>query len=526
MILLYHPHKHITFLSIHLSLFFFKRFLPGGSNKLPNNPKKVGEALNTISGTPPISPKPPTFPISQAPSSSQPTTNHPTLQKTTPMLPNPGPSITEQYQQSHPPFSPSEQMRIDLDYQDRKNSGKFSTETSKTTKAQQKSNENDTTPSSSATSTREPVPPFVFPYPKISTSGLTTGVSANLSHVKPPDSLFPKTLVNDLTPLPLEPLPFKEQIDSLGNDKSGDSIKPSEIPPIMKKPFKFKSQSGKNQETLINKDTKPSDITDEQLKEEMIKRELIKVDPGQNTVFIKLQDNSDHLLGASKHKVKLSNLGQAYNIKVTAKTNKEPTFADNNLPNDPNFKIIIIVPPKSNDDLFIEDGKQKHLIVVYYSSTNRYFSFSYFTGKGSGDFLSSQRFKEFQKQQENDFQESGQTKQQYGAFFEHPVEIKEEDIVRVKWDEEYLENLPETSKELLQEKWNKIKEKAIEPFNKSGITKEHALEMCKDHDKEANKAKPKHPLTDDQIKQNQTNKEKQINKLKNLSENEDSTIGN
>lgn len=112
------------------------------------------------------------------------------------------------------------------------------------------------------------------------------------------------------------------------------------------------------------------------------------------------------------------------------------------------------------------------------------------------------------------------------AFLKHLTEIQEEDLHRVKWDTEYIQTIPEAAIKVLEKKWDELKDKIVVPFNKSGLTIEDCIKMCLAHDDTISKNK-KHPLTEDQIKQNLANKKKQeeSNKLK-KSKNDESTIIN
>lgn len=282
--------------------------------------------------------------------------------------------------------------------------------------------------------------------------------------------------------------------------------------PIIAKPFSDKpkilhSFSNKEYQTFLTENTTINDITDEQLIIELKAREMVKIDTGNTAVNIKLKDDSVYLLGNTKHGIKLSSLGQAYVETFFSNTQNNnhdlPKFS--NPISEQNLKIII--PPKSENDCFIETGKQKHLLVVV-DENNRIFPLCYLTSKSTAQFLSHQQFKNFQNQKE-DLDINITNKKQSYVKFNQLMEIDQKDVIYVKWDKEYLQNLTKTAFAELRAIFEILStQQTCEFYNNKGLTKEDCLKMCIEHDKIAEKKGAKHPLSADQIKQNEINKEK------------------
>lgn len=278
--------------------------------------------------------------------------------------------------------------------------------------------------------------------------------------------------------------------------------------PFSDKPLKLLTINKKEYETNLTKNTKVNDITDEQLIIELKKRELVKEDQGNTIVKIKLQDDSNHFLGCSKNKIKLSNLGQAYFENFISNT-KENENSDLVLENISKFEFIIIVPPQNASDLFIETGKQKHMLVVVDENGN-FYACGYTTSKKDAKNFCDVQIKKFQENKEN-IQTIKENKMQKFVAFDNFIKIDKNDIRRVKWDEEYIKNLSAQTLDYLELLCEDLNKKIYKIFDKKGITKEDCLKMCIEHDNIAYKKNiekkigVEHPLTKNQIKKNKDN---------------------
>jgi hypothetical protein len=268
----------------------------------------------------------------------------------------------------------------------------------------------------------------------------------------------------------------------------------------------LKTNSNKEYTTFLTGDTKVKDISDSELIVELQKRELIKVDNNETSVSILMADNSSFRLGVARNKVKLSSLGQAYYEKLEKQSEfcaLNPVFETSNL----SHKFKIIIPPQGNNNLFIETGKEKHLLIVVDDQGN-HFAFGYFTSKLTGSIISEQQFKKFQENKEG-LESIKNLKDQRFHAFENLIKLNSEEIKVVKWQQEYIKTLTEESTKYLEEVIKEISTKAIICWDSNGVTREDCLKMCQEHDKVASTKNSKHPLTADQKKQNKTNNEKQ-----------------
>jgi hypothetical protein len=350
-------------------------------------------------------------------------------------------------------------------------------------------------------------------------SSFSCDISEKLPVIPPAPSLD-----NYKSPKPKDPnapnIVHTEQIKQLGELKdtnNDDNIKPSKIPITMK----FKSITGKEFETIITEYTLVTDLTLNQFIEEFKKREFIKDDNGDTTVMIKLQDGSDFRLGLSKNGIKLTPLGQAYD-ELLPKTEDLIQEQKHPCPTIHTIKMIISAPPASTDNTIIDGGKQKHLLIIQNEENDTYVVIGYLTSKTTGEYLADKQFKAFQnekiKEDENKDEDKTEKdvdkkeeKKQNVCIFDVPLEIDKKNVKEVKWDQEYFQEIPPENIVAMLQKLKSHWDKGIKSFPTDAITRERALHMCKEHDKIV-KAKGKHPLTFDQVKQQEEAKKKQQDK--------------
>ena len=338
--------------------------------------------------------------------------------------------------------------------------------------------------------------------------------------VPPVPPVMPVTPTLPATPTPIPQTEIVPQKDMASENDTTLKTDAANITKVSSEPgssvaaVTYKTQSGIKYTTTMTTGTTPNNITDSQLIDEMRKRELIKPDPNCTAVVVKTIDDTDFLLGSSKNKVKLSSLGQAYYNKVSPKVDDNALQA-NKIPQvqEKDFEFLIITPPKGNANVFVEIGLHKHLLIVHDTCKDLYFGLTYLTSKHSGISLSNQQLKAFQDQQENKKASNTLGKEQHAVSLDRAILINKADVHRVKWDKEYIDSLSKVSKDFLQNTWNEIQMQPYKLFNFDGITKQDCIHMCLEHDEIA-KANGKHPLTQDQIMQNEANKTKQMQKNK------------
>lgn len=311
----------------------------------------------------------------------------------------------------------------------------------------------------------------------------------------------------------LKPSQVKELINRSGkniktfdfaNSKQGDFKKEQLLEEA--KTIIFKNHANIEYTTTINNDTTIDDISDSDLRKEMINRLLIKNDQKNDSALsIKTSNDENILIGASKSGYKLSIIGAAYHNKITS-----PIYYEKPIDNtEHEFELIIALPPEPTQEMFIESAKQKHLLIVYDKDNENYYVLGYLTGKKDAEPLNQQLFKNYQIGKENNNNIKLYAKTQQIVYFKYPEKLEKTDIKRAKWDTEYINSLSPTSlNDLLDNSEEIMKQKFYTIFDKIGITKEEALRICKEHD-EIVKKDGKHPLTENQIKQNKQHKEKQ-----------------
>jgi hypothetical protein len=350
-------------------------------------------------------------------------------------------------------------------------------------------------------------------------SDVKVSIPSNISTTPPPPTpppmpSTPKPQVNTTKTNHVSQI---NELGTLSGDK--DHVKPSQIPEFMKS---IKAHSGKVFKTAITKDTTPQDIGKTELLSELKNRELIKDDDGKTDVEIILSDNTRHVLGKSTNKVKLTSLGQAYWSKIKEQNKNKTTESTETEPKKINLgeltreKCIIIIPPKSSDDeSIIETAKQKHLLVVH-TETDEYFVFAILTSKSSEEVINKQQLSPFQKQCEGEVPSTKEKPQRLFATKQFE-KLRKIDIQRVKWDTKYVQSLSEDEFDLVKEIHDKNKDKPAIPFENKGITKEEGLKMCQEHDHIIATGQ-KHPMTLDQIQNQEKAKQKQKAMQQNLKE--------
>ena len=268
-----------------------------------------------------------------------------------------------------------------------------------------------------------------------------------------------------------------------------------------------KDLPGNTFSTIITNNTTADQIDVPTLLEEGRKRLLVKNDDGHTAVLVQTTEGSEALLGGSKHKVKLTPLGHAYHTQVTEKDVDKEMLPPPKISSVENLQFMIVVPPIDRDNTFIETGKQRHLFVTYNSVDGQYYATAYLTSKTSGKFFSETQYKRFEDEQENKVNNKP-NKTQYFVPLENAQRIDPEDIVVVKYSEEYLASIPEKTLENLCETVKEHTEVPAQHFNKLGVTKEQKVDMCIQYDNNFNNNK-KHPQTPDQLKVQEQGKFKQ-----------------
>jgi hypothetical protein len=146
----------------------------------------------------------------------------------------------------------------------------------------------------------------------------------------------------------------------------------------------------------------------------------------------------------------------------------------------------------------------------------------YFTSKISGELFSNEQFKVFQAKLEDPNFTPKTVKTQFFVPFDNAESIAANEVKIVEGGTEYIQSCSKEKR--LTDILKKLEEKPYKEFNPQGISKEDCLKMCLEHDENVKNNKT-HPLTADQIKLNDLNKQKQkdlvLNNKKKILENND-----
>jgi hypothetical protein len=274
----------------------------------------------------------------------------------------------------------------------------------------------------------------------------------------------------------------------------------------------------KEYSTTINQHSTSDQFTPETMVVELKKREMIKDDDGKTAVTVLDKDNQPILVGDSKTKLKLSQVGQAYyeHFVKAKQVIHEQTMPLPQIQELSKARVGICIPPTTTSKTLVDIGMHKHMLLADDPQDKEYvIAYGFFTSKKSGEGLADKQFKAFQddveKKSPPSLSNNHEKKQQF-VLYDPLRRIKADEIKFLKHDKEYLGTIP-------KEKWEQIYEEiqiswnhGIQEFPKEGITVEDALLMCKEYDKIAAQPKGKHPITADQAKINEDNKKMQHEK--------------
>lgn len=315
------------------------------------------------------------------------------------------------------------------------------------------------------------------------------GIKINITHLYQP-SVFQKLLIR-----------YRQSMSNNVSDQPAIESLDSTTKPKIE--ITLINKNGNPYITTMSPDSTVNDFTKEEILNELQNRGLIKDDDGATAVNIKTDFGDNVLVGKSINDVKLSPLGQAY-VESTLKSTKI-LYSDNVPPSD-NIQFMIVTPPQSAENTIISTGIQKHLLIVYDKDQDKFYSIGYLTSKISTDEpLCPKQFKTFQNEKDGIINNKV-GKQQYFAPFENKKEIDKKDVHIAKNSQEYFESI---NQKHLNKVYNQIVEQPYEKFNNHGLILEDCIKICQEHDRIVQDKKLKHPLTEDQIKKNLINSQKQ-----------------
>ena len=344
-----------------------------------------------------------------------------------------------------------------------------------------------------------------------------TGIIVNYD----PDNLT----VTDLS-LPFIPLP----INNAATPNSLSSI-PQEFIPIKESTtlksdiaFKFKNPDGGEYETSITSSKVIEDLTRSQLTQEALNRHLIKKTQAP-AIIIETEECGKIRVGNQNDDLILTKHGRAYfapyQNKLSPNIVSKIYQSEFNLKDVDHLCIIALKADEKNTNIV---QQSPHLIAAHDSAKDVLYAFGILTSTNDANChtISQEQFKKFQlKKQGVNFtleqENKPHNKKSQQLRFQTNIQIiPKSDIYNAKFDQEYFASLDRTTKEEIFTRFKCLQKSPYEIYTHHKVSDEILLQMCKDVDKEAGKAKPKHPLTSEEeknkaaLKDNQKQSNKKI----------------
>jgi len=252
----------------------------------------------------------------------------------------------------------------------------------------------------------------------------------------------------------------------------------------------FKTHYGIQYSTTLDELTTVDSLTDSELEKELVKRQLAKPE-NKHKMNITTEEGGCFDIAKTKSEYKLTPIGIEYHKQVKNKDNIDPNnkieFSTENL------DLCIVIPPAPSDNTFIPIPAQKHLLAVYQESDKSYYTLGYFTGKVNKYHISDVQFHKFQKGETVILPQSMIGKKQYFIPFDNVKKLSTTPII-AKDGDKYIEFTGK--KALFEFFFTERIAKPYEYYETTGVTKEHAVTMCKEYDKNTAKSN-KHPKSTD-----------------------------
>nr|NP_062852.1 hypothetical protein PhpooMp07 [Physarum polycephalum]BAB08086.1 unnamed protein product [Physarum polycephalum] len=286
-------------------------------------------------------------------------------------------------------------------------------------------------------------------------------------------------------------------------DNTSSSVKP--IPEL-------KNPDGVIYTTNITEKTSMEELTKQQLIDELKKRNLIKITKSP-AVIIETESDGHIRIGNKDNDLIFTKHGRAY-LELQPKSQifiNPLEITKENITLDDLNNFCIIVPKNYEDDLI---KASPHMIAAYDPTNTHLYAFSTFTSEKVGLKVSDEQFKKFQmKKQGIVFTKEEElkphnNKSQQLRFFKNIQVLDKNEAYVAKFDQDYFFTMSLNVKKDLVDNYNNLKTKHYEKYMPQTISNEQLLNMCKDVDKEAQKKKPKHPMTLEQQQKKEVEKQK------------------
>jgi hypothetical protein len=256
-------------------------------------------------------------------------------------------------------------------------------------------------------------------------------------------------------------------------------------------------------------------LSDKELMVELVGRGIIKV-ADDNTTKFKTISGETIIVGESKNNIKITPFGRAYvDLSKEKDTSIQLQSTETHIGESLEYKFAVLA---IDDNAFLLEGVQKHIIIGYDRGNDIYYIMGYLTSQNTATPFAKQQFKIYQDAKEAQEESSLMTqgKPQFFTPCRNFLKLKKDQMVFLKWDQDYLRDMGK-GLPFLNKLQKQLCAKSTIPYNAAGYSKETLIQACINFDNNIRKKKP-HPKTDSEMVNEQKNKEikEQLNKEKSI----------
>jgi hypothetical protein len=264
--------------------------------------------------------------------------------------------------------------------------------------------------------------------------------------------------------------------------------------------------------TKITADTKPDELSREEILKEIMSRGMAKKDEKPSPIA-KLKDHDNNIVKTPVQiaNIKINSLGMAYLAEEEAEPSITYDIKEYNS-DDYEFFLAITIPNYTEETCLLS-GKQTHIIAVVAKKKESYENeeynlIGYLTSQKTKNLIANKQFDKFQEEKDNEITNENlkSNKPQYFAGFKNLESISKENMIKLKYSDEYL-NQPNIL-DLFRLNHVELIKKKGKIFNPSGITRQDLLNICQKYDKIV-VGKKSQPQTDEQKTHQDENIKKQ-----------------
>lgn len=308
--------------------------------------------------------------------------------------------------------------------------------------------------------------------------------------------------------MPPEPIVNVESVDTFLDEllKIQKSIEqhPMEIPKDTKIP---NLSQEKDQSIIVQEASRLSkELSNNQIMRELAGRGFIKV-AGDNSTRVKSITEETIVIGKAMNNIKIMPFGKGY-IDEVEKNTSQPLQSTINTEEPLVYHLAAL---SIDNEAFLLNGPQKHIVVVYDKDKEIYYGIGYLTSNSFSEDFAKRQFKSYQEAKEYNKELSTmlEGKPQKFAQCRNALLIQKDQLKILKWGTNYIQDLPVDTQTSLSELQKELLKKPMIPYDAKGYSKEILIKACISFDYHIIKKIP-HPKTYVQIlseKKNEENKE-------------------